>query len=235
MTLGHDRDARITTRILVGAAALTIFAGEITSNPASADTSPSPASHTDRADNGNGHHNHNILSLRSPTYNRGYQHTSTTTAGGATNIQNAMCRNVKACTINLNVPPPRTGYPVTPQAPPVVQAQQAIPGVQATTPFFSGIGGLSVPRVGPFIYFGPMGVMMTQSPPQTTADTGVSRRTEDSAAPSTVRTRQTGTPDPALPYAGQSAGGEGGMNRIRAALRVPPRRGHAHPTPRRRL
>jgi hypothetical protein len=65
---------------------------------------------------GNGHHNRNIISVRSPTHNRGYQHTNNSNAGGMNPVQNALCRNVTVCTINQKVnviQPARPAEPVT--------------------------------------------------------------------------------------------------------------------------
>ncbi|GGK75249.1 hypothetical protein Sme01_50860 [Sphaerisporangium melleum] len=52
---------------------------------------------------GNGKRNNTINEIASPTSNRGFQHTSTDTMGGATGIQNALCKNTKVCTIHLQV------------------------------------------------------------------------------------------------------------------------------------
>ncbi|GII77432.1 hypothetical protein Sru01_24140 [Sphaerisporangium rufum] len=52
---------------------------------------------------GNGTRNHNIVAVRSPTYNHGYQHNSPYTVDGATGIQNALCRGAKVCKITLNL------------------------------------------------------------------------------------------------------------------------------------
>jgi hypothetical protein len=71
--------------------------------PASADPEPAQAQAADHGNFGNGGRNRNIFSMESPTYNKGYQHTSTSTAGGATSIQNALCRHVKVCHITQNV------------------------------------------------------------------------------------------------------------------------------------
>lgn len=37
------------------------------------------------------------------THNRGYQHTSTKTAGGSSNVQNALCRRSRVCNITQHV------------------------------------------------------------------------------------------------------------------------------------
>ncbi|MEV7968727.1 hypothetical protein AB0O34_22490 [Sphaerisporangium sp. NPDC088356] len=56
-----------------------------------------------RSHDGNGTRNRNIFSVKSPSINRGYQHTSASTAGGATTVQNALCRHAKVCNITLQV------------------------------------------------------------------------------------------------------------------------------------
>jgi hypothetical protein len=87
----------------------------ISSSPASADTEhrkakrTSHGSDTDRdgddyhSHDGNGSRNRNIISVKSPVKNHGYQHTSSSTAGGATSIQNALCKHAKVCNITLKV------------------------------------------------------------------------------------------------------------------------------------
>ncbi|MBB2746648.1 UNVERIFIED_ORG: hypothetical protein FHR35_006516 [Microbispora rosea subsp. rosea] len=43
------------------------------------------------------------LSVEGSTRNRGYQHTSTNTAGGSSNVQNALCRRARVCNITQHV------------------------------------------------------------------------------------------------------------------------------------
>jgi hypothetical protein len=94
-----------TLYFLVGISAA--FIGGIAPLPASADTDPPQTEHAPgdgiRTHDGNGTHNRNIFSVKSPTNNHGYQHTSTSTAGGMTSIQNALCRHAKVCNITLQV------------------------------------------------------------------------------------------------------------------------------------
>ncbi|MBX6385057.1 MAG: hypothetical protein IRZ07_19155 [Microbispora sp.] len=45
----------------------------------------------------------NKLSVTEHTNNRGYQHTSTNTAGGSSNVQNALCRRSRVCNITQHV------------------------------------------------------------------------------------------------------------------------------------
>ncbi len=50
--------------------------------------------------NGNGTHNHNALSIRSPTRNSGYQAISNANAGGVSSSRNASCRWRSRCVIH---------------------------------------------------------------------------------------------------------------------------------------
>ncbi|MEN3534490.1 hypothetical protein AAH991_05180 [Microbispora sp. ZYX-F-249] len=43
------------------------------------------------------------LSVEGTTHNRGYQHTSANTAGGSSNVQNALCRHSRVCNITQHV------------------------------------------------------------------------------------------------------------------------------------
>ncbi|WP_211592431.1 MULTISPECIES: hypothetical protein [unclassified Microbispora] len=43
------------------------------------------------------------LSVEGSTRNRGYQHTSANTAGGSSNVQNALCRRSRVCNITQHV------------------------------------------------------------------------------------------------------------------------------------
>jgi hypothetical protein len=98
-----------TTCRLAGASASAVFMWGIALLPANADAARIPHAPsatnlaTDHSHNGNGRRNHNISSVRSPTHNRGYQHTSNSNAGGMTHVQNALCKNAKVCKISLKV------------------------------------------------------------------------------------------------------------------------------------
>jgi hypothetical protein len=48
---------------------------------------------------GNGTHNHNALSIRSPTTNKGPQAVSNSNAGGKTITRNAFCKKKRFCKI----------------------------------------------------------------------------------------------------------------------------------------
>jgi hypothetical protein len=108
---------------------------------------------------GNGHHNRNIISVRSPTHNRGYQHTNNSNAGGTNPVQNALCRHVTVCTITQKVsiiqPPPVPATPV--QTLPVVPQRMVEPAIRTT------------PRPaertvrGPFMYMGEDGFLLMAS------------------------------------------------------------------------
>jgi hypothetical protein len=102
---------------LVAASAATVFYGGVDSRPPRASRRPAAAARDgNHHHDGNGHHNRNIISVRSPTNNRGYQHTSNGNAGGVNPVQNALCRHVTVCTINQKVniiQPARPAEPVT--------------------------------------------------------------------------------------------------------------------------
>jgi hypothetical protein len=58
-----------------------------------------PAYAGDINKNGNGTHNHNALSIRSPTHNDGVQAISNANAGGAGSSRNALCKRARFCHI----------------------------------------------------------------------------------------------------------------------------------------
>lgn len=118
---------------------------------------------------GNGHHNRNVISVRSPTHNRGYQHTSNGNAGGANPVQNALCRDVTSCVVSQKViivtperpAPPPTVVPIEaipepqralrpPERPPVVPPAARPAAQPAAQPLIRR----------PFLYLGPEGFMM---------------------------------------------------------------------------
>lgn len=59
------------------------------------------------------------LSVSGATRNRGYQHTSTNTAGGSSNVQNALCRRARVCNVtqHVTVVGPRATESPAPPAP----------------------------------------------------------------------------------------------------------------------
>ncbi|MEU9891627.1 hypothetical protein [Sphaerisporangium sp. NPDC051011] len=52
---------------------------------------------------GNGSRNNSIVSVKSPTSNKGIQHTQADSVNGSTAVLNALCRQVKVCNITLKV------------------------------------------------------------------------------------------------------------------------------------
>ncbi len=61
-------------------------------------SAPLPA-YADVNHNGNGAHNHNAFSIRSPTRNSGVQAISNANAGGVSSSRNALCRRARLCHI----------------------------------------------------------------------------------------------------------------------------------------
>lgn len=139
-----------------------------TSFPVRADADPQPptpaqpqADQDDRGGHGNGTHNRNIFSVQSPTHNHGYQHTSTSTAGGRTNVQNGLCHHVVICNITqqADAKPAAPEPATTPVAPrlempkPVAPQVTPVPrGLPEVAPAFS---------FGPFFSIGPSGIMFS--------------------------------------------------------------------------
>jgi hypothetical protein len=102
---GRALRRNLAVRFLIGASAATAFLWSFAPLSASADPEPTQTEITDISHGGNGTNNHNSFSVKSPTNNHGYQHTSSSTEGGVTSIQNAMCKNVKVCHITQNFSP----------------------------------------------------------------------------------------------------------------------------------
>ena len=140
---------------LVAASAVTSLAGRPLPPPAS--LAPPTVVRDGNHHDGNGHHNRNIISVHSPTTNRGYQHTSNSNAGGTNPVQNALCRHVTVCTITQKV---HFVQPVRPAPPPTIVPIQAIPEPQrALAPRAPAPRAPVRPR-GPFVYFGPEGFLL---------------------------------------------------------------------------
>lgn len=100
---------------------------------------------------GNGRHNRTIVSVRSPTNNRGYQHTTNSNAGGTNPVQNALCRQAAVChvtqKITLIMPERPAPEPVVVQALlPQTVVQQSRPRAEPTIR-------------SPFMYMGPSGFL----------------------------------------------------------------------------
>jgi hypothetical protein len=158
-----------TTHRLAVASASTAFIVGIAPIPANANAAriphaPSEAGLvTDHSHNGNGRRNHNIFSVRSPTHNRGYQHTSNSNAGGMTHVQNALCKNAKVCKISQKVIVVTPGKPNRP-TPEKVDAFTP-EKVEGFSP--QKADGLAPPTVNApplgvnsFLYLGPYGFML---------------------------------------------------------------------------
>ncbi|MFF3670616.1 hypothetical protein [Microtetraspora malaysiensis] len=104
-----------TPLFLAGACAFAAFVVNVASLPARAETERSSAAREavavrsarggggDENKVGNGARNANISAVKSPTNNHGYQHTSTSDIGGATSVQNVLCRNVKVCSVTQKI------------------------------------------------------------------------------------------------------------------------------------
>ena len=105
---------------------------------------------------GNGRHNRNIVSVRSPTHNRGYQHTNNSNAGGTNPVQNALCRHVTVCHVTQQITVVQPERPAAPAAEPVVVhalTQQAAPRGRPEERRFRA----------PFLYLGPYGLLLMTS------------------------------------------------------------------------
>lgn len=75
---------------------------------------------------GNGSHNRSTNSIKSPTYNHGYQHTSNSNAGGTNSVLNALCQRVSNCKLVQNF---------------TIKVVQKMPaGVSPVLPFFTYTG-----------------------------------------------------------------------------------------------
>jgi hypothetical protein len=141
---------------------------------------------------GNGHHNRNILTVRSPTHNRGYQHTSNSNAGGLNNVQNALCRHSTVCTVTQKIIIVTPEKPAPPEEPPPIDVPPADtpPPVDRPLPVSAPQDtGLVAPQLkpeprprpapppaeapvrGPFLYMGPYGFAMMA--PESSAPVGI--------------------------------------------------------------
>ena len=107
---------------------------------------------------GNGHHNRNIVSTRSPTHNHGFQHTNNSNAGGLNDTQNALCGHTTVCNVTQKVIIVRPAPPAPP-APPVGQDVGVRPELAPGSPRDHQ------PRppepgvdTGAFLYLGPYGL-----------------------------------------------------------------------------
>jgi hypothetical protein len=141
---------------LVAASAITTLASRPLPPPAS--LAPPAVIRDGNHHDGNGHHNRNIISVRSPTTNRGYQHTNNSNAGGTNPVQNALCRHVTVCTITQKV---QILQPERPAPPPTIVPIQAIPEPQrAAAPRPPVRRAVARTPRGPFMYFGSEGFLL---------------------------------------------------------------------------
>lgn len=108
--IGRTVTSRIlTAHILAGASASTTFSWGIVLLSPNADAAPVLTEVTaktlpaDDNNDGNGTRNRNIVSVRSPTSNHGYQHTSNSNAGGMVSIHSALCKHVPVCYISQRI------------------------------------------------------------------------------------------------------------------------------------
>jgi hypothetical protein len=165
------RRRNLAVRFLVGASASAAFVWGSVPLPASADPEPAQTDTADYGHYGNGTHNRNILSMKSPTHNHGYQHTSTSTAGGSTSIQNAMCRYVTVCNISQIVTPGKAATATQNKADTFTpQKADAVMPKKVDAPASEEVKTLPpkdinppAPHMGSFPYLGPLGFMMTVS------------------------------------------------------------------------
>ncbi|WP_329253696.1 hypothetical protein OG417_11160 [Actinoallomurus sp. NBC_01490] len=158
---------------VVAISAATTLIGATRTPPAHAARLPA-AVRRDGGHHGNGHHNRNVLSSRSPTNNRGYQHTNNGNAGGTNPVQNGLCRHVTSCTINQKVtiiqPERPAPAPASAQAPPQTVTPQAVvpqavaPQAVAPQAIVPQVRPAPRPRPRtPFMYMGPDGFMLMAS------------------------------------------------------------------------
>jgi hypothetical protein len=111
---------------------------------------------------GNGHHNRNIISVRSPTHNRGYQHTNNSNAGGTNPVQNALCRHVTVCKITQKVNIIQPAPPVAPVPATPVQAlpEPVVPQRMVRPTIRPAARPVERPVRGPFMYMGADGFVL---------------------------------------------------------------------------
>jgi hypothetical protein len=152
----------VAASALTGNVLLSAHTTNAAKNPKAARRPAAAARDGSHHHDGNGHHNRNIISVRSPTHNRGYQHTNNSNAGGTNPVQNALCRQVTVCTITQKVniiQPPAPAAPV-PAAPvqalvePVVPQRMVEPQVRPVQ------RPVERPLRGPFMYLGSDGFFL---------------------------------------------------------------------------
>lgn len=116
-------DRERTARHLAAACGTSLLAAGLAAPPAAAapaERAPARAARADDTRGGNGRHNNNTFSIKSPTRNSGYQHTNSGNAGGANSVQNALCRGSSVCRVTQNVTIVRPAASAPPQPDPFV-------------------------------------------------------------------------------------------------------------------
>lgn len=146
---------------LVAASAIMAFTGRGTHLPLGAAPAVVIRDGGHHHHDGNGRHNRNIFTQRSPTHNRGYQHTNNGNAGGTNPVQNALCRNVTVCNISQKVnivrPAPPAAVPI--EAIPESQSADRPERPEPARTELPVRQPAQVPR-GPFMYLGPEGFLL---------------------------------------------------------------------------
>jgi hypothetical protein len=127
---------------------------------------------------GNGRRNRNVISVRSPTRNHGYQHTNNGNAGGMNPVQNALCRNVTVCTINqkVDVVQPERPAPAV-RAEPVTVPIETLPQTvipQTARPPRPVPRSVTPRPTGPYMYLGAEGFLLAAPDSSTPAAFGSS-------------------------------------------------------------
>jgi hypothetical protein len=170
---------------LVAASAATAFYGGVPAHTdrwnrwARAARTPAAAARDGNHHDGNGRRNRNVISVRSPTRNHGYQHTNNGNAGGMNPVQNALCRNVTVCTINqkVDVIQPERPAPAVP-AKPVTVPIETLPQTvlpQTARPPARPVPRAVTPRLtGPYMYVGAEGFLLAAPDSSTPAAFGSS-------------------------------------------------------------
>jgi hypothetical protein len=109
---------------------------------------------------GNGRHNRNVLTVRSPTHNHGFQHTNNGNSGGVNNTQNSLCRHSTVCNITQKIIIIEPERPVPPVGAPESSVQPAVtaPPPEEIKPAVKP--EITPAKAQPFMYVGPFGFML---------------------------------------------------------------------------
>jgi hypothetical protein len=154
-------DHLVAASALTGNVLLSAHPTNTTRSPKAA-RRPAAARDGNHHHDGNGRHNRNIISVRSPTHNRGYQHTSNGNAGGMNPVQNALCRQVTVCKINQKVTIVQPAAPAAPVPATPVQAlpEPVVPQRMVEPAIRPAERPAERPVRGPFLYLGPQGFVL---------------------------------------------------------------------------